>query len=737
MLRKILNLLILGTIVLALPSFQDERRSMDYSDSLQDAGVTLTDLRDGQRQGLMLGNGDLYGIVWEKEGGLYMRITKNDIWDARMDLSKDGGMPKVDIKSGTISGPTGGPASYGNTFPQPRCGAALRLSPLPASGGYTAHLDIERASVTIAANSPASSIRILNDRNVVLIKGPRAVSLEEIKAETLPAAEIGRTGDISWLRMKIPGDIDVKGMDYALAVASKGDLTAVSLVTSFDIQSGDVLERAISLARATIGEKEGTLVARHESGWKQFWSRSGIELGDKVLQRWWYRMLYFAGTVTKPGTSPVNLMPPLATDVTPWHSDYHHNYNSWQAFWPLPATNHTELADPWISYLNDMIPRFRFLAKETYDCEGIFCPISSFLREPDPALSKSINKRQMSMNPWGLTIGSTAMNVQNAWQMHLCSPDPVYLRNKIYPIIREAALFYASFMEKCSRDAWGKVRLGPSYSPEHGEVGIYNCPFDIAYVRYTFDALLQASSELHLDPDLTAKCKKFSALLPDYPTALDESGQTVVVDWEGCKYNEVPVHNITVPAAPVFPCDQVTWFSPEAEKDLFRRTIAVTRHNFNNSNVIFNIAKARLSMPEAFTESKKWFLSRELPNGLFEWQGHQHGTYMAEMTGIAGLIDEFLLQSVGNKIRLFPCWPAGEDARFSGLRAQGGFLVSAEFKAGRVVSATIESTAGRELTLLSPWKTIYVNGKEAPTVADRLITLQTKKGEVLRFREAQ
>ena len=462
---------------------------------------------------------------------------------------------------------------------------------------------------------------------------------------------------------------------------------------------------------------------------------SGIELEDTVMQRWWYRMIYFAGTVCKPGTSPVNLMPPLATDNTPWHSDYHHNYNSWQAFWPLPASNHAELADPWISYLDDMIPRFRFLAKETYDCEGMFCPISSFLHETDPATSKSTNKRQMSMNPWGLTIGSTGMNVQDAWQKHLCDPDSAYLKTKIYPVIRESALFYLSFMEKCKKDEKGKILLGPSYSPEHGEMGIFNCPFDIAYVHYTFDALIQSSSELNVDQDLAAKCKEFRSLLPGYPTVVDESGKPVVVDWEGCKYNEVKVHNITVPAAPVFPCDQVTWFSPEAEKDLFRRTISITTHNFNNSNVMFNIAKARLSMPEAVTDSRKWFLSRELPNGLFQWQGHQHGTYMGEMIGIAGLVDEFLMQSVRNRIRLFPCWPAEKHAKFSGLRAQGGFIVSAEFSGGRVTSATIESGAGRELMLLSPWKTIYVNGKKAGIGPDGLVDLQTGRGEVFRFSE--
>ena len=723
-------------INLLICSCGKEQNSIPFQSSLKESNVTLASIKDGQRESLILGNGDLYGIVWEKDSSLIMRITKNDIWDARMDVSKDGELPRIDIPGNQISGAVGAQPSYSKLYPQPRCAAALRLGPIQSSDRFSAHLDLEKAFVTISsANSQSTTVRILHDRNVLLINSPNEVILEPVKAETLPDATLGTTDGISWLLMKMPGDIDYKGMDYALAVASRGSLKAVSLVTSFDIKSGDVLEHAIELARTTIAESEKSLISEHEKGWQKYWSRSGVQLEDTVLQRWWYRMLYFAQTVCKPGTAPMNLMAPLATDATPWHSDFHHNYNSWQAFWPLPASNQSELADPWISYLNDMIPRFRFLARETYGCEGIYCPISSFLHEPDPAICQSKNKRQLSFNPWGLTIGDVGMNVQNGWQKHLCDPDSLYLKTKIYPFIREGALFYTSFMEKCKKNDQGKILLGPSYSPEHGKVGIFNCPFDIAYVHYTFDALIQASGELQLDKDLALKCIEYKALLSDYPVAMNENGEPVVVDWEGCKYNEVQVHNITVPAAPVFPCDQVTWFSPEPEKELFRRTIGITRHNFNNSNVIFNIAKARLSMDEAVDDSKKWFLSRELPNGLFKWQGHAHGTFMGEMIGIAGLVNEFLLQSVKNKIRLFPSWPVNKDAKFNGLRAQGGFIVSAEFVDGRVKSATIESGAGNQLQLLSPWKTIFINGAKGDINPDGLVTLNTKKGEVFHFSE--
>ncbi|MDP6544293.1 MAG: hypothetical protein QGH60_09900 [Phycisphaerae bacterium] len=855
------------------------KHAIPFPKALLACDVTLKTMNNGNTESLMLGNGDLYGVVWRKGGGLFMRITKNDIWDARVDTSNDGPLPKVDIATGKITGSRGTSPSYKKLYPQPRCAAALRfggtgdggiswdcirrthanaLTPTKdhrgasikvagraeASNGYRAilpgnpvissfrmklkgsqnasyyidlfdstgkpvkkvgwlkspadeteikldleptrinniviytmtsdgrpafnhvhslqirhkakktpltfealetenlhgHLDITKAVASInLRDAKPTQIRILHDRNVVLMHTADTVAIEPIKAATLPAAKTGRTGEVTWLLMKMPGDIDYKGMEYAIALASRGDLKAASLVTSWDIKTGDVLTAAMTLASQTLKQEESKLIAAHEQAWEEFWSRSGVALGDEVMQRWWYRMLYFAKTVCKPGAAPVALMPPLATDSTPWHGDIHHNYNAWQAFWPLPAANHSELADPWISYVDGMLPRFKYLARVTYDIDGVFFPISSFLHEPDPAACKSKNKRQVSLNPWGLTIGLVGMTIQSMWQKHLCDPDPKYLKAKIYPTLRQGALFYTSFMDKCKKDDSGKkskIRLGPSYSPEHGSAGIYNCPFDIAYVHYTFDAFIQAAGELNVDKDLAAKCRKYKALLPDYPTAMDKSGKPVVVDWSGCRYRQVPRHNIEVPASPVFPGDQVTWFSPEPVKELFRRTIRDTRRTGDNSHIMFNIARARLSMPEGFTQAKKWFSPRELPNGFiaFPWA---HGTFMQEQIGLTGLVNEFLLQSVSRKIRVFPCWPADKDAAFAGLRAEGGFVVSAERKDGKVVKLEIVAPNGGKLQLLSPWKTIKANGKVLVQDKRGMVTLDTQKNERLVFAEGK
>jgi hypothetical protein len=154
-------------------------------------------MASGQTESLIIGNGDLYGIVWEKDGGLYLRITKNDIWDARIDTSNDGPLPKVNVRTRAVTGSTGSPSSYGYQFPQPRCAAALRLGvPNTAAppSGLRASLDLQHAVATITrANGERTDLRVLADRNVVLITTEQPVTIEEILAKTLPRAQTVKT----------------------------------------------------------------------------------------------------------------------------------------------------------------------------------------------------------------------------------------------------------------------------------------------------------------------------------------------------------------------------------------------------------------------------------------------------------------------------------------------------------------------------------------------------------------
>ena len=67
--------------------------SIPYRDSLREANVTLSTMQDAQRESLILGNGDLYGIVWEK-----------DETDKLIEWNATGIIPNVRIEYKTSSG---------------------------------------------------------------------------------------------------------------------------------------------------------------------------------------------------------------------------------------------------------------------------------------------------------------------------------------------------------------------------------------------------------------------------------------------------------------------------------------------------------------------------------------------------------------------------------------------------------------------------------------------------------
>jgi len=102
-------------------------------------------------------------------------------------------------------------------------------------------------------------------------------------------------------------------------------------------------------------------------------------------------------------------------------------------------------------------------------------------------------------------------------------------------------------------------------------------------------------------------------------------------------------------------------------------------------------------------------------------------------------VSELLVQSVGDVVRVFPAWPKDLNARFQSLRAQGGFLVSAEQRDGKTVEVAITSTVGGRLRLLSPWPAIQVGrGSEEPVVVtpdpSGVVQMDTLAGERLIFR---
>ncbi len=655
-----------------------------------------------------------------------------------------GGAAEIRYREITFEGETGPRHSLDLT----RVGAAVE---------DRARLDLRSAVAEIEAgdDTPPTIVRALADRNAFLIHSPRAASLEPVVPHHLPPPEEGVTDGVSWLHQPLPGDVDYAGMDFSVALAEAGPRKAVAIVTSKE--ANDSLGAAIDLARQTLALDDAVLIRQHEAVWSEFWSASGVDLSDEILRDAWYRNLYFLRCVSKPGVQAAGLYAGLVSTTPAWAGRYTLDYNTQQTFWGAFINNHIELAEPYVRLISDYMPRARWLAREIYDCKGAFFPANIYGTEPiPPEQCTSVNRRQIAYIPYHHALCMTGWAAQNLWLHYQYQPDIAYLEKTAYPVLKEVATFYADFMDRCRVDGQGKIVLGPSYSTEHGYFGVYNVPSDIAFARLAFQMAGEAAGILGRDPDQVSRWEACMKRLPDYPV----SGN-VVVDWVDrpsdlnrnipddpfvynpelsthCRPAEPDTinHNIAVPTLPVFPAGVVNWLSPEPEQALFRRTIETLRWDGYNSAVMLAAARARLDVPDAVTWMRQAIANRLRPNGTVSLLPHDRNGIFTETFAWSGVIAECLMQSEGGVVRLFPAWPQEKDAGFRDLRAQGGFLVSAELKGAQLAKLEVVSTAGGKLRVLSPWKRASLlcpeTGAPSATLeADPrgMITFDTRPGE--------
>jgi hypothetical protein len=616
-----------------------------------------------------------------------------------------------------------------------------------ATRRFRGTLNLRRAVAHVSeppASRPLLTARALADRNVFLLECELPCTIVPTATFDCAPPRQGTTHGIAWLTQELPGDGDWPGMTYAVALAGAARAKAAAIVTSFE--ATDPQAAAVQLAMNALAANRAQLVHVHEATWAQFWSASGVDLADPFLRDVWYRNLYFLRCVSKPGVECVGLYAGSVTEGCPaWHGNHTLNYNAQQTFWSAFVTNHVELVEPYVRLIDRYLPRARWLCRQLFDFAGAYIPHVVVAHEPvDPTRCTSRNGRQYIHHVWGFTMGVSAFAVQNVWLRYAYAPDRTFLASTAYPLVQDVAVFQANYMDTCATDPADptKVILAPSVSPEHwGWTRNFernrNSTFDIAMFHFVFAAAIEGAQTLGRDAHLVPRWRACRDRLPAYPT--HGKDEPVIVDMRGAP----PItYNIAVPAVPVFPGDQVTWFSPERERTVFARTIDRLRWNGNNSAVIMSVARARLSMPDSLAFMRTTFQDRQKPNGTLGLNRigagiNRHGHY-TEQFAAAMAVSELLLQSAGGAVRVFPAWPAEKDARFVRLRTQGGFLISAEQEKGEVKQIAVTSTAGGTFRLVSPWKAMTrVRGDSAETLipgTDNLVELDTRAGERLLLR---
>lgn len=98
---------------------------------------------------------------------------------------------------------------------------------------------------------------------------------------------------------------------------------------------------------------------------------------------------------------------------------------------------------------------------------------------------------------------------------------------------------------------------------------------------------------------------------------------------------------------------------------------------------------------------------------------------------------EMVLQSWDGAIRLFPRWPKDRDVKVSGFRAQGAFLVDAEWKDGKPGRVVVTSEKGADCRFHGDWK-VFSKGAAVDVGKDEFgrNVFKTAVGGVYEFKAA-
>jgi alpha-L-fucosidase 2 len=382
-----------------------------------------------------------------------------------------------------------------------------------------------------------------------------------------------------------------------------------------------------------------------------------------------------------------------------WTDDFHLDINTQQNYWVAEVGNLSECQSPLFDFVDGMRVAGRSTARKMYGAPGW--------------VTHTVT------NPWGYTApgwglgwglfptGGVWLALQ-LWDHYRFKADKEFLRQRLYPVYKEAAEFFLAYMVKHPQHDW--LVTGPSTSPENSFIAPdgTHCSesmgptCDRVLVYALLSACVEACTTLEVDDEFRTKAQAALEHLP--PLQIGKHGQ--VQEWlEDFEEAELG-HRHTSHLIALYPEHQISPVTTPALAKAARITIErrINQPNWEDSEWSrANLVNyyARLLDGDSAHKQLIGLLSHAVDDSLLTYSrggvaGAQSNIFSLDgnTAGAAG-IAEMLLQSQAGEIHLLPAlpsaWPHG---RISGLCARGGVEVSLSWVDGKLVSASLKSRLG-------------------------------------------
>ena len=295
--------------------------------------------------------------------------------------------------------------------------------------------------------------------------------------------------------------------------------------------------------------------------------------------------------------------------------------------------------------------------------------------------------------------------------------DEAMLKDTIYPLLRELAIFYEAFARRGYDGTYYHIlptveteSYGISYQLEFAQ----DTTGAITMFRKILNLACEAAEYLHCDLDRISGWREVADHLPPYPVFQMGMGEIlggntgIIPRWSAGD------HEINSGNYPATLADEITLDSPQELKDLIIRTADTVRNNhntepyiltgvFKNHTVVgYNITPRRIETAE--------LLADEIIKA-----------------------PERLLNSRSGRIYLFPVVPDDSKVAFKNFLTRGAFEVSASKDACGVTAATLHARRSIACQLMNPWPGQPVAVVDCATGEAIPTKLDTTNGECVIF----
>ncbi|MBS6194915.1 MAG: glycoside hydrolase family 95 protein [Clostridiales bacterium] len=416
---------------------------------------------------------------------------------------------------------------------------------------------------------------------------------------------------------------------------------------------------------------------------------------DPALYALYYQYgRYLLIASSREGSLPANLQGIWSWEMrAPWSSNWTTNINTQMNYWPVHSCNLEPCMEPFYTMMEKLCREGKKTAAIHYGCRGfVHHHNADYWGNTSPVgIIRGAEEGQEGAVTWSFWPMGGIWLTNEMYRAYEYQQDLKVLKEKIYPVLREAVLFavdwlvpYGDFYVTC-----------PSTSPENRFVtkeGKTSCvtmasAMDMTLIRELFENYREACGKLAIEDALLEEVKEREGKMK--PFGIGKDGR--LLEWADEVEEEEPGHRHVSHLYGIFPADILRRDEKLLEagkKSLKYRLEHGGGHTGWSCAWIINLFAALGEGEKAYQYLETLLKRSTYPN---LWDAHPPFQIDGNFGGIAGIAN-MLMQTGKDNIKVLPALPPKwTTGKITGLKGRGGLTADIEWNHESGVTVTVYS----------------------------------------------